>query len=325
MDYGKLLTRAFEITRTYRALWLFGVLLALFGGEGGGNFNFGNFGGGDGRPGTSPIPQVPEVTQQMILTIVLVLLCLALVWIILSIVLRFVSRAALIGLVQELEANGTTPTVGRGFSIGASRFWQLLGIALTINIPLAIFSLALILIAAAPMLAALIPMIQSGRDPEQMVGVFVSGILGSLLMICCVVLLLIAISLIIRPFYEFFVRECVIQKRGVFDSIREGYRIVRANLGNVALLYGIAIGIGIGWGVLMFVVALVALAIVALPAIAAGAAADSIGVSIAVGVVIGIPLLILLLFINGLYRAFESTYWTEGYLAITAPKPATAA
>ena len=33
MDYGKILTHSFEVVRRHRALWLFGILLALFGNE----------------------------------------------------------------------------------------------------------------------------------------------------------------------------------------------------------------------------------------------------------------------------------------------------
>ncbi|MCL4488066.1 MAG: hypothetical protein M1570_08055 [Chloroflexi bacterium] len=43
----------------------------------------------------------------------------------------------------------------------------------------------------------------------------------------------------------------------------------------------------------------------------------------AAGILFGIPTLIILAFIAGLYQAFESTVWTEGYLAATAlPTPA---
>ena len=35
MDYGRILARAFEITRRYRALWLFGFLPAVTGSSGG--------------------------------------------------------------------------------------------------------------------------------------------------------------------------------------------------------------------------------------------------------------------------------------------------
>jgi hypothetical protein len=333
MDYGKLLSRSFEITRKYRALWLFGILLALFGGSGGGgNFgNLGNFGGGNGSGGTGGaggFPQLSAQLQQIIAILILAVVCFVLIWIVLSIILRFVSRGALIGLVQELEVNAATPTVRRGFSIGGGRFWQLLGIALTINLPLFIVSLLLILVAALPALAAIIPMINAGRSANEIGGMLVGSILGSVLLLCCVGILLWGVALILRPFYEFFVRECVIQKRGVFDSIREGYRIVRANLGNVAVLYILIIGIGIGYAILMFVIGLVLVGIALAAGVAvgfavaatAGSTSQAIVPGIIAGVIVGIPLLLIVLFISGLYQTFESTMWTEGYLAIIALK-----
>ncbi len=328
MDYGRLLTRSFEITRKYRALWLFGILLALFGGGGGGgNFNFGNFGrGGSGRGGDNgTFPTLPSGLWEAVAIFVFALICVLLIWIVLSIVLRFVSRGALIGLVQELEASGTTPTVRRGFSIGGNRFWQLLGIALTINIPLFIISLAIILVAVLPLLAAILPLISAGRSAEQIGGALVGGIFGSVLLICCAALFLWALALVIRPFYEFFMRECVINKRGVFDSIREGYRAVRANLGNVAILYILIIGVGLGYGLVMIIVSLILIGIPVAVAVAVGIVANSATPAIIIGLVIGIPMLLVILFISGLYQTFESTLWTEGYLAITAPKTPAAA
>ena len=324
MDYGKLLSRSFELTRKYRVLWLFGILLALFGGGGGSSGNLGNVADfGNGRGGTGGIggaPQLPTWFAQAVVTIIIALACIGIVWIVLAIILRFVSRGALIGLVQEFEANATTPTMGRGFSIGGSRFWQMLGIALTINIPLFIVSLALILLAALPALAAIIPMLGAGRSAGEIGGMLVGAILGSILLFCCVGIFLWVVGLVIRPFYEFFLRECVIQKRGVFDSIREGYRTVRANVGNVAILYILIIGSGIGYGLVMFVVSLILIGIPVAIAIAIGVAAHSAIPAILVGVIIGIPMLLVILFISGLYQTFESTLWTEGYLAILAPK-----
>lgn len=319
MDYGKLLTRAFEITRQYRALWLFGFLLALFGG---GNFSFGNFGGGGRDRGRGdfvpPLPSVSDQMMQTILVIVGVIACIAVIWIVLSIVLRLVSRGALIGLVQELEANQATPTVRRGFSIGLARFWSLLGIALLVNIPLFLFSFGVILVALLPMLTSLLPLISAGRRaPGELIGVALTGIFGSILLVCCAALVVLLVTLVVRPFYEFFVRACVIGKRGAVDAIREGYRIVRANLGNVAVLYILVIAIGIGFALVMIPVALVLIGIPAAAAIAAYWIANSIRAAIAVGAVLGIPMLLAMLFIAGLYQVFESTLWTEGYLTIS--------
>ena len=333
MDYGRLLSRSFEITRKYRALWLFGILLAIFGGSGGGSGNFGNFGnfgggGGSGRGGgNGTLPTIPGPVWEIVAIVIAALVCILIIWIILSIVLRFISRGALIGLVQELEAAGTTPTVRRGFSIGRSRLWQLLGIALTINIPLFIVLIAILLVAALPALSAILPLISAGRSPQQIGGVLVGSILGSVLLLCCAGIFLWIVALVIRPFYEFFMRECVIQKRGVFDSIREGYRQVRANLGNVAILYILIIGISIGYAILMIPIVLVLVGIALGTGIAVGFAAGATAGSfspivpaIIVGAIVAIPVLLVILFISGLYQVFESTLWTEGYLAITAPK-----
>jgi len=322
VDYGKILARAFEITRKYRALWLFGVLAALCSG-GNANVNVGNWsvgdGSGRGRGGDS-LPTLPPDFWQVFAIIVLVALCVILILFLLSIVLRFISRAALIGLVQELEASGTTPTVRRGFRIGADRFWSLLGIALAVNIPLWLFSFAALGVAALPLIMSLLPLIGAGKtSADELLGVVLTGVFGSLALLCCVILFLVLIGLVITPFYEFIVRACVVGKRGVMDSMREGFRVVRANLGNVAVLYILLIGIGIGFALLMIPVALILIGVPVGVGIAIGVAANSAAPGIVAGVLIGIPMLLILLFIAGLYETFRSTAWTEGYLALTAP------
>lgn len=323
MDYGKLMARAFEITKNYRALWLFGFLLALFGGSSGGSYNFPNSGGG-GRGNGDPFSTMPELPPdfwQNITIIIVAVICAVLILSILGLVLRFISRAALMGLVAELESAGTTPTVRRGFSIGADRFWSQLGIAVVINLPLTIFSFTVILIALAPMLMAIIPMIGAGRSsPDELLGIFGAGIASSLVLICLAVLCLVVIQLVVTPFYQFMLRACVIGRRGVMDSIREGYRLVRANLGNVAVLYLLIIGIGIGFGILMIPVALILIGVPVGGAVALGLATQSWQLPIVLGVCLGIPLILVLIFVGGLFQVFESTLWTEGYLAISAPK-----
>lgn len=324
MDYGKILARAFEITYKYRALWLFGFLLALFGGEGGSSFNPGNFSGsgssstGGDRFRGDGFPSLPPNFAQYITVIIIAVACIVLIWFVLTILARFLSRGALIGLVQELEVDGTTPTVRRGFSIGSSRFWQLLGISIIINLPLMIFSFAVILLAVLPILVSVIPMISRGsRDAAG--GILAGGIVTSIAFLCCAVLCLMAISLVIRPFFEFIVRVCVVEKRGVIDSIRDGYRMVRANLGNVVILYLLVIGISIGFGILMIPVSLLLIGIPIGIGVVVYVLSNSIVPTLIVGGLIGIPFILGLIFISGLYHVFESTVWTEGYLTVTKP------
>lgn len=324
MDYGKLLVRAFELTKNYRALWLFGFLLALFGGSSGGSFNFPGS-GWDGRGNLDPFPtpSLPSDFWQNLTLIVFAVICFVVVLSVLSIVVRFVSRAALIGLVAELESAGTTPTVRRGFSIGADRFWSQLGIAIAINLPLMIITLVLVLVALAPMLMAIVPAISGGRSsPNDLSGIIGASIVSSLVLICLAAVCLLAIYLIVRPFYEFMLRACVIGRRGVMDSIREGYRVARTNLGNVAILYLLIIGISIGVTIVMIPVALILIGIPVGAAVALGLATQSWQLPVVLGVCLGIPLILVLIFIGGLFQVFESAVWTEGYLAITQPATA---
>ncbi len=327
MDLGRILSRSFEITRRYRALWLFGILLAIFGGQSGNLSNSLNFRGGPPSNQTLPgggVPQLPQVPTNTIILIVATVACIVLILIILSVILRFVSRGALMGLVGELEADETNPTVRRGFNIGFDRFWSLFGIALLINIPLFLISLLLLLVAAIPLIASLIPLIQAGRQPDQVVGPAVAGIISSVVLICCVILFLVIVGLVLQPFYQFFMRACVIGRRGAMDSIREGYRLVRANLGNVIVLYLVLIGLAIAYIIIVLVLALVLLAIIGGISVAVGAAAQSATPGIVVAVILAIPALLFLLFIGALYQVFDSTMWTEGYLALAAPPiPAT--
>ncbi len=104
------------------------------------------------------------------------------------------------------------------------------------------------------------------------------------------------------------------------DSLREGYRLVRENLGNVAVLYVLIIGVGIAFAILMVVVTLVLLGIPIGVAIMVGLAAESWQAALILGICLGIPMFLAIIFVSGLYQVFEFTLWTEGYLAITAPK-----
>lgn len=320
MDYGRLLSRSFQVMWRYRALWLFGILFALTG-EAGSNVSFQFPGNWSMETRRDFSPSLPSGFEQILPALVVVLACVVLIWIVLGAILRVLSRGALIGLVQELETAGSTPTVRRGFAIGRERFWSLLGIALLVNVPLALVTFVLILAVLLPLLLALIPLISSsgGQPPSGVIGLVVATALGAATGFCFVGLAAFILSLIIRPLYEFFVRVCVIQKQATVDSIREGFRLARTNMGKVVFLYILAIGIGIAFGIVMLPVTLLLLGIPSVAAIATYLATNSFGPTIAVAAVLGIPALLVLLFVSGLYRAYESTFWTVGFLAITAP------
>lgn len=324
MDYGKILSRAFEITLKQRALWLFGILFALAGGNrSGGSFSVPN-GGASGRGTDVTPPTIPDVSasnQETILAIIIAVFCIVVLWSVAMLLLRFVSRGALIGLVNELETTLAAPTVGRGFSIGWERFRSLFGVGLIVNLPIVLVSFVLLLIALAPILASVIPLIASNRLREA-TPVLIAGIAGSVLMLCIVGACLWVVHLLVRPFYEFFVRACVIGKHGAMDSLRQGYRIVRANLKQVAVLYILVIAVGFGFSILMLPIAAILIGIAVAVGFAAYAVTSTVLTGVIAGSVIGLFVFLVLLIFAGLYEVFESSVWTQGYLAATAtPTP----
>lgn len=314
MDYSRILTRSFEVTWKHRAMWLFGILLALFGGGGGGGGGFPTGAGGNsGNRGADSFPnQFPQLTSidwGAVSGIIAVVICVVLILAIVGIILRLISRGALVGLVDELESSQTTPSVGRGFRIGWSRLRSLLGIAILINLPLTLFGLILLALAALPVLGAL-----TARGDLQFNQILAMGGMSSLLFLLCAILCLAGIGLVIKPIYEFIVRACVVGEHNAMDSIREGWRIVRLNLGSVVVLYILQIALGIGFGIAMIPVALILIGIPVVVGLVIYFLANAPMVAIIVGVIVGIPMVLILIWISGLYRAFETTMWTEGYL-----------
>src|SRR5437899_1899572 len=100
MDYGSLLSRAWQITWKHKILWLFGILA----GFGSTNFN-GNFGGGGGgrnvpnTPGTPPAPTFPDISPQLangqFVAILAVIGCCLLIVIIALVIIGIIARGGL--------------------------------------------------------------------------------------------------------------------------------------------------------------------------------------------------------------------------------------
>ena len=145
MDYFGILERSFAITRRYRALWVFGFLLALVSvGGGGGNSVQYTFQGGDFQPGQF------DISPAFGIFAILAAITLAIGLAILATILNYVSRTALIGLVGEIEA-GEDPTARHGFDVGWSRSaFRLFGIDIAIFVPIFLIAITLIFLFVIP-------------------------------------------------------------------------------------------------------------------------------------------------------------------------------
>jgi hypothetical protein len=321
MDIGRVLARSLEIGWRYKVLWVLGFVMALTGG-GGNGFNY-NFNRSDlnnpllfpGRPLTFPQSQTP-----LVITIVGVATCLAIFFLVLFFYFRFVARGALVTFVRSVE-NAGTPTLGSSWREGQRYYARLLGLGFLFWVPLAIFTILVLLIALLPFIGtaiALFNRISRGEQPPSDFAPIISGVLAFVGLLCCSILCLVIVHLIIHPIYELAVRGIVLEETGTFDGLARAYRRLRVNLGPVALLYLVLLAARIGWSLILTVVA-IPFALVLLALINAGASTLPVWAIILLALAMALPFALVFVFLGGLFQVFESNAWTECYLALLAP------
>ncbi|MCB0224477.1 MAG: hypothetical protein KDI02_12350 [Anaerolineae bacterium] len=315
MNHTDIIKQALTISWRYRALWIFGFFLALCGGNGGTNFNF-NSGGGDfGQPGD--MPQMPDIDPNILIAGAIGLICLVFLLIVVSIVVRAVTRAALMGMVQQITETEAV-TMAEGWRWGWSRrAWRVFLVSLVIGLPVFIVSIVLILLAFSPLLLLL------ANDTAATI----SAIMGTIGACLCVGLLLFLISLIIWPIQELAWRQTVLEDKGVLTSLGEAFNLAKRRLKDVFVLCLLLVGIGIGWIFVFLLVILPAALFAALimggiPALLVYLFSNSwIGAAVAGGPLAIIALVIVTSFGNGLYLVFQSAIWTLTHLELTKVEP----
>lgn len=296
MDYVKILKRAAEITWRHKALWLFGFLLAFFSGGGGGNF--GRMFQYRMRPGDSLPPWLT-------LGLILFLAGLAFVFVLAGIVLSSISQCALIGMVCEVQQTERT-SIRSGWHIGWSRFLPLIGIDLLTGIPVLILVVVLISLGLSPLVLLFF----------QKRALTILGVVLTVLFMLLVIGLLIIMGAVLGLWRDFAYRQCVVEKKGVLDSLRGAYQVVRQNLKHVGIIWLLLFGTDLLVGFIMLPLALIAVGMAAAPAGMLYALTDSVALAIFFGLVIAVPAILLLTFVAGIYQAFRSAVWTLTYLAL---------
>ena len=331
MDHLKVLKRSFEITWRYRALWVFGILLALTTGGGGGG-NGGGRGGSFSPPPGNQVPgapsggfRLPEIPPQVASTLVVVgiaLACAVLLLIVASAIVRYVAETALIRMVNDHEETGEKRSIRQGFRWGWSRTsLRLFAIDLLVFVPLVVGFILLLLLALAPLLL--------WTTHSQAAGIV--GTVTTIGLVVLFILLFIAVIAAASLLIHFFRRVCALEEVGVVESIRRGYALVRRHLKDVIIMWLIMVGLTLGWTILMIpvVIMLVILGLVlgGGPALLAGGLA---GIASRGGPLpwllagaVGLPIFLLVLivpltFLGGLWQVYRSGVWTLTYRELRA-------
>jgi hypothetical protein len=341
VDYGGTLRRAWRTVWDYKALWLFGAILALTAADGGSRgseflgADYDNF-----RYELGPWPQ--GVPEKWIPTLIGVAIGLAVLFVLYGIVAafgRYVAETSLIGMVDAYEESGAKKTVRQGFRMGWSRSaWRLFLIDLLVGVPVFLIIVAVFAAVAGPAFLWL-----TGND--------VAGAIGTaatVLLAIPAIGLVIVVGVVLSVLMRFFRRACVIEGLGVRASIRRGFAVARRGLGNVAVVWLIMLGVGVGWAIASIILFFVLLPLFILtiaigavlgglpPLIAYGIASLAAGgpagwiqyiAAGGVGLGIGLPVFVLIafspwIFVQGLAQVFTSSVWTQVYRDLSAREEA---
>lgn len=304
MDFGKILSRAWQIVWNNKALWIFGILASCSqgGGGGGGGSNFST----DSGQTTDLPPQLQQffleierffrgTSEQTIALWVVVLVCVALLVALLFWVLSIYGRVGLIKGTLQAQAGQKI-----AFRALARESFGSLGKALGMNLLLALvpFAIGLIVAVAAILLT---------------VGTLGIGVLCILPLVCVFVPLAIAYTL-----YVELANVALIGENLSFnDAINRAWQVFRANFWNFVVL-GLILLVG---GFLVSLVLAIPVVLVAAPLLigifqgtkeAFGSGLLISGICLA----LAIPVLIL---VNGIVQSYIHTAWTLAYFEVSGP------
>ncbi len=325
MDPVKILKRAWHILWSYRALWVFGLILALTaaGSSGGSGGNNGVRFSGDGNNHRydAPLPEnwreeigkafaeLGRIIERVIenglpalgissgelATLFWIFIVFVLIMMVIGLIMtvaRYVSETAVIRMVDEYENTDTKMSVRQGFRIGWSRTsWRLFLINLIVHIP--VILLLVVMLIAGIMIYRLVV---TGNETLAVTGIV--SVIGVVFLLIFVVVIL---SIILRLLRQFFWRVCALEDVGVGESFRRGFTFVRENWKEVGLMWLIMIGLGIAWIIVSIFAVILTIPIVAITTIIAAA-------------VVAVPGLLLV----GFFSLFLSGYlpWIIGGLFV---------
>lgn len=324
MDYMRILRRSFEITWSYRALWVFGFILALTAPRGGGgNGGGGSSGGGSsylGHPGIAglSVPRIFELQEAGVIAVVIIL---AVLLAVIFAVGRVVAETALIRMVNGYEDTGVRVKVGQGFRLG----WSRSALRIFLMDLLLVFGVLIVFVFVFAIAAAPLAGLMSDSDAVKVVGVAS----GSFLLLLALALFIAAIILL-SVLVPFFHRACVLEGQGVFDSYRRGWAVFRSRISDAIIMTLVLFCVGLALTLVLLPIVFVLLfsgaALASLPGLAAGLISSLFlqgELPVVVGFIVALPILILIvvipaLFLSGLGQVFTSAAWTLAYRDILA-------
>jgi hypothetical protein len=300
MDYGAILSRAWQITWRWKPLWILGFLAALANGVPSNNLQY-TFDSSDQI--FNQYPALPGF--------IVGLACLGAILGIILWVLSVMARGGLIAGVAHVEDAGDM-TFSQAFRVGQHRFWTLFGISILAAIPLLLAVIIGIVVAIVTVggLAG-IAHLASNEGGAAAVAGGIGALLCAVPFICGLVILGILLNQV-RLYAE---RAAILEGLGWVDAFRRGWRVLRDNLGPTIIFWIIFVVIGLIIGaIVLAVVGVFAAPFIAMRA-ATGAEPSTLwAIPLIITTLIGI---LVAAIIGAVVETFTSATWTLIYRQLT--------
>jgi hypothetical protein len=307
MDYSRILSRAWEITWRWKALWILGFLASLGRGTGStGNTGY-TMDSSDWRWGQRfQVP--PEVVGILAAVGCLAILIASAIW-----VISVMARGGLIAGVQQVEEEGETNFLD-AWRVGRDRFWTLFGISILAFVP----AFVLIVIGVGVLILLILGTIGAIDQAAEIGGVL--GLAGTIFCggtLCCGAVIVALVLDQIRLYAE---RAAILEGLRWTEAFGRGWQVLKDNLGPTIVFWLIffVIAIVIGAVVAAGVAALV------LPFVAAVSRTDPgpwIVAPLCLGGLVGA---IVFALIGSIVETFTSATWTLAYREFTGMATITA-
>ncbi len=283
MDFGEVLSRAWQIIWKHKVLWIFGILAGC---------SSSNSGSGFSGSGTSwqtdqlpyqverAINQIPEWQWGMIIGGAILLI---LILVILAIFLGTIGRIGLIRGTVQAEQGKEKLAFGELFSGSLPYFWRIFLLFLLVGLAMAVVIIALIFsICLSPLACLMIP---------------VAWAVGVILEQASVAI--------------------VVEDLGLTDGLKRGWEIVKLNAGTMAIMWLVLVlGIGLIGGLIIGLPLMLSLGPIFAALITGGERAIWGGMAVAaICFVAWLPFLIVL---GGIMRSYIGSAWTLTFLRLTS-------
>lgn len=293
MDFGAVLSRAWQIIRKHKALWIFGVLAGCTGAASSGGSNSGFRYSMDEMPRQFEpfLRQFENIPNWQLTTFVIIAVIVLVILGLLAIILGTVGRIGLIRGTLQAEQGVERIAFGSLFSESMGFFWRVLVVNLVGGI---------VLFLGAIILGIPIGILTCG-----------AGLLCLLPLVWLAQLIIEQTNIAI-----------VVENSGIGDGLRRGWDVVTKNLGPMivmALILYLGVGLIVGAIIGLPIALIVAPAVlgVIFGGVQSSGVPNFVGPGIWIAALCLVAYLPVLIVLSGILRAYISSAWTLTYMRLT--------